>query len=189
MNQGRIRSKILLLLSIFICASAFNISIAYALNTCTVGQRVIKPSGTLATVTAVQGSGCTIRADGENFTDVYAAFMLEAAPVAASSPKSSSQITAPNNSVANAANHRPNNGFYQCVSGAAGNLTLNILSASRYSNAQGVTGNYSIDNGGKIAFNTGPWAGYYGRVLAGGRIGLTSSASSNFYQMTCDRRR
>ncbi len=150
---------------------------ALALDGCKVGQRVKKPGGKLATVTVVAGSGCTVRADGEPFTDTYAAFMLDPAPGSAPDMPKSQAAKAP-----------AATGFYQCTSGAAGNLTLRILAGGRYANAQGVTGNYTRDASGRMAFKGGPWDGYYGATLAGGRIGLTASPTGTFYQMTCDRR-
>ena len=61
------------------------------------------------------------------------------------------------------------------------------LGGGRYSNDLGSVGSYTL-TAGRLAFKGGPWDGYYGATLAGGRIGLTASATGTFYQMTCDRR-
>lgn len=165
-----------------------------ALDRCMVGQRVLSPAGRPATVVSLNGSACVIRVDGQSFTDTYAAFMLSAAPGASgSSAARPSPATparpAPAPAPTPASGGGPAAGLYQCVSGSAGNLTLRILGGGRYANAQGVTGRYSFDAGSRrMRFSGGPWDGYGGRLLDGGRIGLSADVNASFYQMTCDRR-
>lgn len=155
---------------------------AAALSNCTVGQRVKTPAGKLATVTAVAGSGCTVKADAESFTNTYAAFMLD--PASGAPAKSTASHAAPKN----APGGGPVAGLYQCTSTTAGNLKLRILGNGRYSNEQGATGAYITTGPGRMAFKGGPWDGYFAGTLVGGRIGLSSSPSGTFYDMTCDRR-
>jgi hypothetical protein len=174
-----------------VCIASGSPKPAAALEACHPGQRVVVPGGRIGTVVAVQGSGCTVRRDGDSFTDVFAAFMLDAAPNTgpATPPAESSHSTSRPQRVRPAANSSsPQVGTYQCVSGAAGNLVIRIMPGSRYANAQGVAGRFSINSSGRIAFVDGPWTGYFGRVLDGGRLGLTADPASTFYQMTCDRR-
>jgi hypothetical protein len=163
---------------------------AAALDKCSVGQRVVKPGGELATVTATSGSGCTVRADGEPFTDTYAAFMLDPAPGGGgggTAPAARSRDSAPTPTAPTGGGPVP--GLYQCTGGPAGNLKLRFLGGGRYANEQGKVGVYSYNAGnGRMAFTSGPWSGFFGKVLAGGRIGLTSKPDASFYQMTCDRR-
>ena len=162
---------------------------ASALDRCTVGQRVLSPAGRPATVVSLNGTACVIRVDGQSFTDTYAAFMLSAAPGGQPNTPTPAPRTpaVPNPSTSTTGG--PATGLYQCVSGAAGNLTLRILGGGRYANAQGVTGRYSYDAASRrLRFSGGPWDGYGGRVLDGGRIGLSADVNSSFYQMTCDRR-
>lgn len=149
---------------------------AQALSSCTVGQRVMAPGDNLATVVAVQGSGCRVRKDGVTYTDMYAAFMLKSA-----SPEPVRE--APVEAAA-----LPATGRYQCSGGAAGKLKLNFTGSGRYANEQGKSGAYKLLPGGKLAFTSGPWEGFFAKVLPHGRVGLTSSEQSTMYYMTCDRK-
>lgn len=157
-----------------------------ALDRCSVGQRVLSPAGRPATVVSLNGSACVIRVDGQSFTDTYAAFMLSAAPGGAAPPSSPARPAPP--PTRPVAGGGPAVGAWQCVSGTAGNLTLRILAGGRYANAQGVTGRYSYDVASRrLRFSGGAWDGYGGRVLDGGRLGLSADPNASFYQMTCDR--
>ncbi|MBX3563320.1 MAG: hypothetical protein KF730_01970 [Sphingomonas sp.] len=163
------------------CASAP--AEAQSLSSCSVGQRVKSPAGP-ATVVSVQGSSCTVRVDGRSYNDVYAAFMLEALggpPRTAAQPRAAAPVAA-------APGGNPKPGVYQCVGGPAGNLKLRFFTGGGYANEQGARGRYAPGKNGQIKFVTGPWEGYYGKVLANGRIGLTSVEGGSFYNMTCDPR-
>ncbi len=146
---------------------------AEALSSCTVGQRVMAPGDSPATVVAVQGSGCRVRRDGVTYTDMYAAFMLKPLVPVREAPAGDAGL--------------PASGPYQCSGGAAGNLKLHFTGPGRYANAQGKSGAYQRLPGGKLAFTSGPWEGFFARVLPHGRVGLTSSENSTVYYMTCDR--
>jgi|GEM_PF-3141030 len=163
---------------------------AFALDRCSVGQRVMAPGG-LATVVAIQngGIGCTVRIDGRPSTvlDVYGAFMLDAvAPTGQTKApeKKPSQTATPSTAAL---------GSYQCYGGAAGNLKFVVLSGGRYANAQGKTGTMrmtgphaSIPGYTSFALLGGPLDGFFGAIMEGGRIGLSTKANSSFYNMTCD---
>jgi hypothetical protein len=155
------------------------------LTSCSIGQRVKAPAGP-ATVVSTQGSACTVRVDGRPYTDVYAAFMLD--PIGGAAP-SQSRNPAPstaNNGSAPGGNPKP--GLYQCVGGPSGNLKLRFLGGNAYANEQGVRGTFAPGRNGQIRFVSGAWAGFFGKVLAHGRIGLTSVDGGSFYNMTCDPR-
>lgn len=171
------------ILAIALAGSAHLLAVlpAAAMAGCTVGQRVKTPGGKLATVTAVAGSGCTIKADGEPFTNTYGAFMLD--PASGTAAKAAAATSVSNA----AAGSAPVPGLYQCTSSTAGNMKLRILGGGRYSNEQGSVGTYTTTSGGRMAFKGGPWDGYYAGTLVGGRIGLSSSPSGAFYAMTCGR--
>lgn len=154
---------------------------------CKVGQRVKSPAGKPAIVTKVTGSSCTIRVDGNSYDDVYAAFMLEPlATVPDSTPPAKTPAPKPQGNAA--ASTALALGTYQCTGGPAGNLTLRLLSATRYGDGYGNTGSYSAAPGGYMQFSNGPLEGNFAKGLAGGRIGLTSDPKRNFFYMTCDRR-
>lgn len=160
---------------------------ASALDRCSVGQRVLSPAGRPATVVSLNGTACVIRVDGQSYTDTYAAFMLTAAPGGA--PAAAAPVRPAPPAARPSASNGPAVGAYQCVSGGAGNLNLRILAGGRYANAQGVTSSFSYDaSSRRLRFSGGPWDGYGGRLLDGGRIGLSADPNASFYQMTCDRR-
>lgn len=149
------------------------------LESCRVGQRVIMPGGYPGTVSAVYGTGgCTVRDDARGLESSWAAFMLAPAPGTAAA-------RAPQRQQGGGA---PAAGNYQCFGGTAGNLRLTFGPGNTYANAQGSRGRYSLRPSGQMQFDTGPWAGFYGRSLGNGRVGLTSTPDGTFYQMTCDRR-
>lgn len=79
-------------------------------------------------------------------------------------------------------------GLYHCVAagGIAGTLKLEIISASQYGNGKGKRGSYSMSNDGKLSFTSGPWEGYFGKVLGPDKIGL-ASRDNGYYGTTCDR--
>lgn len=181
----------------FACAGALLIlgcaatpAAAQSLTACSVGQRVKSPAGP-ATVVSVQGSGCTVRVDGRPYNDVYAAFMLEALGGAPPRAGASNRAAASNRAVAPVApapGGIPRPGNYQCVGGPAGNLKLRFFAGGGYANEQGASGRYVPGKNGQIKFVSGPWEGFYAKVLAHGRIGLTSVEGGSFYNMTCDPR-
>ena len=76
----------------------------------------------------------------------------------------------------------------ECYGGPAGNMKLSFGGGATYANEQGKQGRYTIGQGGQIAFVSGPWAGFYAKVLGPGKVGLTSKPNQSFYYMTCDRR-
>ncbi|OYY91244.1 MAG: hypothetical protein B7Y45_04470 [Sphingomonas sp. 28-66-16] len=152
---------------------------------CAIGQRVKAPAGP-ATVVSIQGSACTVRVDGRPYTDVYAAFMLDALEAPAPSPSRASPPATATNGTAPGGNPKP--GLYQCFGGPAGNLKLRFLGGNGYANEQGVKGSFAPGRDGQIKFVSGPWKGFFGKVLAHGRIGLTSVDGGSFYNLTCDPR-
>ena len=173
--------------------SAVSATSAMALDRCRVGQRVKSPAGP-GTVVAIQngGVGCTVQVDGRpaGQVDTYGAFMLDALPGAEAAPRGGANAAA-----RPAAARGPAVGRYDCTGGAGGNLVIRILSATRYANAQGRSGTFALIGPAadrpeimRFRFVSGPWASYFGAVLDGGRLGLTSKPDGTFYQMTCDRR-
>jgi hypothetical protein len=141
---------------------------------CTLGQRVLTPGGKAGTVTKVEGSGCTVTNDATGLSDVWAAFMLKPAPG-----------TAP---VAEVTPGAPAAGMYLCRGGPAGNFRIAFNAGSSYANEQGAAGAYAFDPAtANIDFTTGPWAGFYGRVLADGDVGMTGKPDRSFFAMTCER--
>lgn len=82
----------------------------------------------------------------------------------------------------------PAAGSYQCYGGAAGNMRLSFTGPGRYANDKGKTGAYTSGEGGRITFTSGPWAGFYGRVLPNGKVGLSSKPDTKSYYMLCERK-
>ena len=82
----------------------------------------------------------------------------------------------------------PAPGMYQCFSfgGAGGAMKVEIRGAGRYANEQGTAGKYELDGNGNMVFVSGPWEGYFGRALDGGKLGLTHDLSRNFFGMSCN---
>jgi hypothetical protein len=179
-----------------LCLAALVMSVpspAAALEACRVGQRVIAPGQRPATVTAVSGTGCTVRRDFDGLSDTYAAFMLDDATPAgqgATPPQGRQprQSPAPGAARTASATGGPAPGTYQCTSSTAGNLVVRFLPGNRYADRRNVAGRYTINQRGQISFVDGPLSGMYGRVLDGGRLGLTADPAGSFYAMTCDRR-
>lgn len=80
-------------------------------------------------------------------------------------------------------------GLYHCVAagGIAGTLKLEIINASQYGNGKGKRGSYSLSGDGKLSFSSGPWEGYFGKMLGPGKIGL-ASRDNGYYGTICDRK-
>lgn len=170
-------------------------SSAHALERCSVGQRVIAPDGP-ATVVAIQngGVGCTVHIDGRPSTirDTYGAFLLDpiASPPQARPTVKSPKIApkAPPNASSTA-----RLGSYQCYTSTAGIMTFIVRAGGRYANDEGATGTMRMTGPHRdrptwqtFALLGGPLDGFYGAIMEGGRIGLTSQANASFYNMTCD---
>lgn len=174
---------------------------ASAIERCRVGQRVKAPGGP-GTVVAIQngGVGCSVHIDGRpaGLVEVYGAFMLDALDDEAKPTGTPAARPAAGAAPGAAVARGPAVGRYQCTSGAGGaggNMVIRILSATRYANEQGTRGALALigtvpdrPSITRFRFAGGPWDGYFGAVLDGGRIGLTSKATGTFYEMTCDRR-
>lgn len=78
-------------------------------------------------------------------------------------------------------------GRYECwaAGGVAGALNLEIKSDATYA-GNGKTGVYAYDPQTRnISFQSGPWAGFYGKRLEPGKIGI-SSRPGGFYSTSCD---
>ena len=125
---------------------------AEALPSCSLGQRVMTPGGTPATVVGVRGSGCTVRKDGVTYTEVYAASMLAAlaaADVPADLPPAEGVELGP--------------AAYKCyyLAGTALNysfIDIIIIDAGSYADRTGNHGQYHRA-GRDIVFDSGPFAG------------------------------
>jgi hypothetical protein len=79
-------------------------------------------------------------------------------------------------------------GSYNCwaAAGVAGTLQLVIKSASQYADQDGKNGDYTYDpQTRKIAFQSGPWTGYYGENMGPGKIGI-ASRPGGYYGTVCD---
>lgn len=144
---------------------------ALALDGCSVGQKVVIPGGKVGTVTAIQGSACTVRQDdGVMGEAVWAAFMLKsldgtdphAAPPMTSIPPATY-----------ACHHTAGYAFVDVV----------VLGPDAYEDRDGVGGAYSIDATGRITFLTGTLAGHPSYARSG-NVYLTAPGG-DFY-MTCN---
>lgn len=103
-------------------------------------------------------------------------FLMAAVIAAASTP-------------AAAAGGRVQPGAYHCSGGSAGNMQLSFKAGGQYANAQGKAGAYGFDAAsGRLTFTSGPWEGFFGRLLPGGKIGLSSKPDTTSYYMVCERR-
>lgn len=141
---------------------------------CIVGLKVLAPGGAPGAVVKIEGTGCTVKDDATGLESVWAEFMLEPAPG-----------TAPTFETAPGA---PAAGMYQCRGGPAGNFRIEFRAGNAYANDKGVAGVYAFDPAtANVDFTTGPWEGFYGRVLKDGDVGMTSNPSRSFFQMTCER--
>ena len=61
-----------------------------------------------------------------------------------------------------------------------------IRSASKYDNGKGKSGQYSYDAAtAKISFQSGPWEGYFGKLLGPDKIGL-ASRDNGHYGTSCN---
>jgi hypothetical protein len=143
------------------------------MESCSVGQKVMLPGGKLGTVIEVNGPGCKVRQDGTNWEGVWSAFMLDPAPGGDDmAPVPTERAIGP--------------GMYQCHGGSAGNMKLQFLENGKYANEQGTSGEFQAISSDEISFVTGPWEGFFGRILGLDKIGLTSRTAQSTYYMTCD---
>jgi hypothetical protein len=189
LSEGHIIFKHLFLAIAFIACSWG--SSALALDRCVVGQRAIAPGGP-ATVVAIQNGGvdCTVHIDGRPSTirDTYGAFLLD--PIA-SPPQAKVSDSRPK--AAPKATSSARAGAYQCSSSTAGITTFVVQAGGRYANGRGASGTMRMTGPHRdrpawqtFALVGGPLDGFYGAIMDGGRIGLTSQANASFYNMTCD---
>ena len=78
-------------------------------------------------------------------------------------------------------------GVYECFAdGQYTFMDMRITGPGTYS-AAGGPGRYHIEAGGRIVFESGSLAGYRSKLLAGGRIGL--STGDSFYATSCELNR
>lgn len=78
-------------------------------------------------------------------------------------------------------------GRYECwaAAGVAGTLNLEIKGDTTYA-GNGKAGDLTYDpQTGKISFQSGPWAGFYGKRLGSGKIGISSRPGGS-YNTSCD---
>ncbi len=79
-------------------------------------------------------------------------------------------------------------GSYNCwaAGGVAGTLQIIIKNESQYADRNGKPGSYAYDSKTQeIVFESGPWAGYYGKSLGPGKIGI-ASRPGGYYGTVCD---
>lgn len=139
---------------------------------CALGLKVLTPGGNPGTVVKVEGSGCTIKDDASGLESVWTESVLEPAPG-----------TTPAMEMVPGA---PKPGIYQCRGGPAGNFKIEFRNGNAYANDKGDAGAYAFDpQNADIDFSTGPWAGFYARVLKDGDVGISGKPDRSFFQMTC----
>jgi hypothetical protein len=144
---------------------------AAALDGCHVGQKVVLPGGKPGTVTAVNGSACTVADDAGILGEaVWAAFMLESAD--GTDPNALPPMTS----------IPP--GTYKCHhTGGYAFVDVVIVDEDTYEDRGGVAGDYTIDAEGKIDFYSGPFIDHPAYADKG-KLHVTAPGG-DFY-MTCD---
>ena len=153
---------------------------ASALEACHVGQRVKTPAGKPATVVAVEGSSCRVRVDGMSYTDVYAAFMLEALDDGGDGGDSDGDDRS------GSSGGGPASGVYKCYYLSGGTLNygfvdIHIRGGGAYGDGKGGNGRYHIA-GNRLVFDSGPYIDHPAE-MKNGNILITTPGGS-FY-MTC----
>lgn len=148
-------------------------SSAVAANACQPGASVTDRQGRTGIVADVGKNDCHVSfPDGSK--RYYLGWMLRPAGTTPAEARGADRTTP---------------GLYHCVAagGVAGVLKLEIIDAGQYGNGAGKKGRYSTGGDGKLTFESGPWAGYFGKVLGPGKIGL-ASRDNGYYGTTCDRK-
>lgn len=153
-------------------ASASNSPAAAAMpstESCREGTAVRDRQGRMGTVQGESNGMCVVRLeDGSRVS--YLAWML--APAGAAAAPAVGGLAA---------------GSYVCSTDGAGQFPIRIVDASRYVDRAGAAGSYNLQ-GDLILFSSGSLAGYYSRLLADGKFGLSSSEVRTFY-VVCNRSR
>ena len=76
-------------------------------------------------------------------------------------------------------------GTYMCWVGSEASASgLKITGATTYE-SDGKPGKYHLEASGAIVFESGPFSGFHGKLLAGGRVGMNMNGGT-FYNLTCD---
>lgn len=159
--------------------------VAAQTGVCKVGARVVDRQDRAGVVTEANGSDCRVKLDnGES--RFYLAWMLASAGRNGKAGAPGNSAAAPNSS--KAASKGPTPGRYECwaAGGVAGTMRIVIRNASTYADSKGTVGEYSFDaDTDKFTFDSGPWAGYFGKKLGPKQLGI-SSRPGNYYGTTCD---
>lgn len=140
---------------------------------CQVGARVTDRQNRSGVVVEAKNSDCWVTLD-DGTKHYYLAWMLKPAGAAGEANSGSSKTL--------------ERGTYRCwaAGGTAGTLRLVVRSSTRYADRNGQAGTYAFDpSTQQITFTSGPWAGYYGKLLAPGKIGLSSRPGA-YYGTVCD---
>ena len=143
---------------------------------CVVGQRVMDRNNQAGVIVATEGTNCRVRLDGSGKQSYYLFWMLRPAGAGAGASAGGATGVA--------------TGLYKCYMLAGTQLNyafidIRITGADRYSDKNGQSGSYRVQDGGRIVF-TGPLAAANAKLLTGGRIGLNMNGGS-FYNTTCNR--
>lgn len=138
---------------------------------CQMGAKVTDRQNRSGVVVEAKGSDCRVKLE-DGTTHYYLAWMLS--PAGAAAKKGADRgLTA---------------GSYQCTAAGsiAGTLKLVIRSQTEYADRNGKTGSYAYSaNANEIVFQSGPWAGNFGKKLGTRKIGI-SSRRGGFSNTVCD---
>lgn len=137
---------------------------------CVVGARVTDRSNKSGKIVSVARGMCEVALDQEGKNRSYIFWMLRSE---GESAETSDKLV---------------NGRYKCYTSSNGQLQYTsmdivLVSPGVYENA-GKQGKYRVEPSNKIVFESGPLTQFYGKILAGPKIGLNSNGG-NFYNTSC----
>lgn len=147
-----------------------------SLSDCVSGIRVTDRQGRSGTVVSANGSMCTVKLDESGKESSYIFWMLRTEG-SGSGPSGDSLVA----------------GTYKCYSLAGATLNymfmdVRIQSTTRYQDQDGRAGSYRLEAGGKIVFESGPFATANAKLLPGPKIGMNQNGGS-FFNTSCSLQR
>lgn len=133
---------------------------------CVPGAAVQDRENLKGKIVAVENGLCKVKLDRDGKVTTYLHWMLR---TAGASAETDDQLKV---------------GSYNCYVGEQAAGGMKITAPGSYE-SDGKRGKYRVEPSRKIVFESGPFAEYHAKLLAGPRIGMNLNGGS-FYNLTCD---